>query len=304
MMATLGAILITLSLACGGAALLYLRRIQVAQRDRAYTHFSTGAEFAQTPRRSATRADTSLEARLLCAGIDASGGLFIAVLTALVVVSGSALALMSHHPLGFAAGALLSLGGAALFLKQRTTQRSHAFNRQLASALPMIAENMRGGATAESAFATVAHYIDNPLHAELTRVSNDVTTANMTLSVALGHLAKRMDDPDVELLATTIAIQKTGGGNLADILDSLAQTITKRLDMRGHLDAITSSARLSASIVGAMPPAILVLLSLTSPSYMADFWESPYWAPIIVVVAVLDVLGLVVIRHMHALKLD
>ncbi|MEG0218267.1 MAG: hypothetical protein RR655_08110, partial [Raoultibacter sp.] len=134
MMTTLGAILITLSLACGAAALLYVQRIRVARRDRAYTHFSAGDKPAQTQRRSATRADTSLEARLLCAGIEASSTLFIAALAALVVVSGSGLALISRHPLGFAAGALLALGGAALFLKQRTTQRSLAFNRQLASA--------------------------------------------------------------------------------------------------------------------------------------------------------------------------
>ncbi|MEG0071912.1 MAG: type II secretion system F family protein [Raoultibacter sp.] len=302
MMSLLGALLITASITLGIAAFLYKRRIEVAWRDHEYARLKTSSPTTSAPQaQKRTKADSSLESYLLRGGIPLSPTRFALAVTLLCSVAGIGLALISAHPFGLAVGFLIVGGIMILLIKHRISQRSRTFDRQLAATLPMVAENMRGGSTVESAFATVAEYIDDPLHTELTHTAFDVMTANMTLPVALDHLAARMHNPAVELLSTTVAIQKTGGGNLADILDSLAATIAKRLEMRGHLEAITSSARLSAAIVSAMPPALLGLLSFASPAYMADFWASPYWGPIIGVVFVLDATGLIVISRMHVL---
>ena len=128
--------------------------------------------------------------------------------------------------------------------------------------------------------------------------------ANRTLTQALESLARRTGDANIDLLANAVAIQKEGGGNLADLLDSLAEGAQKRQEMKGHLDAITSSARMSAALVGAMPPAMLALLSLASPNYLEDFWRSGLWAPILALVAVLDLSGLALIRRLYRLDLS
>lgn len=181
--------------------------------------------------------------------------------------------------------------------KSRGEERS----RQLADALPLMAEMLRGGSSPETAFATVAASIGGVLGSELAHMSREVSTANRTLAQALESLARRTGDADVDLLASAVAVQKEGGGNLADLLDSLAEGAQKRQEMKGHLNAITSSARMSAALVGAMPPAMLALLSLASPGYLDDFWESGLWAPILALVAVLDLSGLALIRRLYRL---
>lgn len=184
--------------------------------------------------------------------------------------------------------------------KSRGKERS----RQLADALPLVAEMLRGGSSPETAFATVAASVGGVLGSELSQVSREVSAANRTLAQALESLARRTGDADIDLLANAVAVQKEGGGNLADLLDSLAEGAQKRQEMKGHLDAITSSARMSAALVGAMPPAMLALLSIASPGYLEDFWESGLWAPILALVAVLDLSGLALIRRLYRLDLS
>lgn len=182
--------------------------------------------------------------------------------------------------------------------------RAEERSRQLADALPLVAEMLRGGSSPETAFATVAASVGGVLGSELSQVALEVSAANRTLPQALDSLARRTKDADLRLLADAVAVQKEGGGNLADVLDSLAEGAQKRAEMKGHLDAITSSARMSAALVGAMPPAMLALLSLASPGYLEDFWASGLWAPILALVAVLDVSGLAVIRRLYRLDLS
>ena len=144
----------------------------------------------------------------------------------------------------------------------------------------------------------------DPLGGELSRAAREVAAANRTLPQALDSLAKRTKDADLDLLASAVTVQKDGGGNLADVLDSLALTVQKKTEMRGHVEAITSSARMSAALVGCLPPVLLALLSLSSPSYMADFWASGVWPGILALVTVLDLTGLAVIRRLYDLDLS
>ncbi|MEG0776791.1 MAG: type II secretion system F family protein [Raoultibacter sp.] len=306
-MMLIGGILLTIAaLATGTAVIIYHHRAVVTQRDREYAEFAA-QPYPTDPKRPTDnhpKTGSFIEGKLLGAGIKTTPARFVAGFMGLASVAGFLIAALSKQPFGFIGGIALVAIILVLQIHHRITERAKVFDRQLAAALPMIAENLRGGLTVQSALTTVAQYLDDPLHTELTRVVNDVATANMTLSAALNRLGSRMKNPDVELLATTVAIQKTGGGNLADILDSLAATISKRLEMRGHIDAITSSARLSAIIVGAMPFALLALLSFASPGYMADFWASPLWLPALIIVTVLDVTGLFVIRRMYTLEIS
>lgn len=199
-----------------------------------------------------------------------------------------------------------SLPQTSLFLEltQRAKRKknSHARTRQLGDVLPLVAEMLRGGSSVETAFTSVASCAAEPLGQELTRVVREVSQANRSLTHTLYDLAKRTKNKDIDLLAQAISIQKEGGGNLASVLDAIALTIQKRCEMKGHLDSITSSARLSAILVGIMPPAMLALLSLASPSYMLDFWNSTVWPGILLLVAILDISGLLIIRRLYRLN--
>ena len=176
--------------------------------------------------------------------------------------------------------------------------------RQLAMALPMAAELLRGGLTPESAVATIADSVGAPLGPELSRVADEVASAGRTLDEALASLAERTGSPDLALVSDAVSIQKEGGGNLAEVLESIGKAIADKSEARGHLEAITSSARLSAALVAATPPLLLGLLSLGSPAYMADFWESSIWPAVLALAAALDLVGLACVRRLYRLDLS
>ena len=105
-------------------------------------------------------------------------------------------------------------------------------------------------------------------------------------------------------MADAVAVQKEGGGNLADVLESIGKAIADKEQAKGHLESITSSARLSAALVAATPPLLLALLSTASPTYMADFWNSPLWPTVIALAAFLDLSGLFCIRRLYRIDLS
>lgn len=175
--------------------------------------------------------------------------------------------------------------------------------RQLAMALPMASELLRGGLTPEAALSTVADSVDSPLGPELSRAVDETASAGRTLVEALDALANRTASNDLALLADAVAVQKEGGGNLADVLDSIGKSIADKAEAQGHLEAITSSARLSAALVAATPPLLLAFLSLGSPAYMADFWDSGLWPIALGLAATLDLAGLICVRRLYRVDL-
>lgn len=177
-------------------------------------------------------------------------------------------------------------------------------SRQLAMALPLASELLRAGLTPEAAIATVAESLEAPLGPELSRAVNEVASTGRTLVEALDSLAEKTRSEGLSLLADAVAVQKEGGGNLADVLDSIGKAIGDKAQAEGHLESITSSARLSAALVAVTPPLLLALLSTASPAYMADFWNSPLWPSVLAIAAFLDLAGLACIRKLYRIDLS
>lgn len=232
-----------------------------------------------------------------------------AVAAAIALAAAALLAIAIAHRRRFEAEHGPSHPGTAPAPKKRlpafsTRRKDDLRARQLAMALPMAAELLRGGLTPESAVATIAGSVGAPLGPELSRVADEVASAGRTLDEAFASLAERTGSPDLALVSDAVSIQKEGGGNLADVLESIGKAIADKSEAKGHLDAITSSARLSAALVSATPPLLLVLLSLGSPAYMADFWESGVWPAVIALAAFLDLAGLACVRRLYRLDLS
>lgn len=177
-------------------------------------------------------------------------------------------------------------------------------SRQLAMALPLASELLRAGLTPEMAIATVAESLEAPLGPELSRAVNEASATGRTLVETLDSLAEKTRSEGLRLMADAVAVQKEGGGNLADVFESIGKAIADKEQAKGHLESITSSARLSAVLVAATPPLLLALLSTASPTYMADFWNSPLWPAVVALAAFLDLAGLFCIRRLYQIDLS
>lgn len=214
--------------------------------------------------------------------------------------------------LGYLAAGMLFAAACALctpvimvvFLRAKATSRAKVFDRQFSSALMMVSQSMTAGMTAETAFSSVAHYAPEPLKGELTRMSTEVKFGGVSLDEALSRVARRTGSTDVAFLATATRVQKIGGGRLTGVLKSTARKIEARIRLRGLVDSVTSSARWTSKIVAAVPFLVLGALVFGAPDIGKTFWESTSWLLVIATIAILDALGLFIMRRLYKIRVE
>jgi len=190
----------------------------------------------------------------------------IAAMTALgFVLSRSALptAMMG----GF--GALLPY----VYVRSRQLGRMRAFNGQLGTVLMQLSGSLRAGHTMLQAIDFVAHEMPAPAGAEFAQVVRDVKLGRSQMA-ALDDMSERIGSDDLMLIVTAIRIQHETGGNLAEILETVAETIRERVRIKGELRSLTAQQRYSGYALAALPVLVFLLLMVLNPSY-----ESRLFAP-------------------------
>lgn len=225
-------------------------------------------------------------------------------LTLLIASAIFAICLLIFNP-GIAVAIIGGAGFSILVMRRIIRRRKvDSFDRQLQNALPMVAQNLRAGQTIQTAFSSVGECMSDPLKRELARVNTEVTLAGLPLEDALEALARRTDSQDVAFLATTIGVQKVGGGKMAELIDTVAARITRRQALRRHIKAVTAQARLVSKIIACTPIAVLALFVIGSPEIARTFWASSAWPLVIFVVIVLDAVGLLCVRQIYSMPVD
>jgi tight adherence protein B len=113
-----------------------------------------------------------------------------------------------------------------------------------------------------------------PISTEFARVIREVNLG-LPFEQALENMVRRVRSDDLELMATAIAIQHTVGGNLAEILDSIAFTIRERIRIKGEIRTLTAQQRLSGYVVGFLPIALAGFLFVAAPGFMDPMFKNP-----------------------------
>ncbi|ABC82594.1 type II secretion system F family protein [Anaeromyxobacter dehalogenans] len=196
----------------------------------------------------------------------------VARLGALTLAGGAVAALLG---VSLASGGLgvagLAIGGAALpilgVLSARA-KRSAKLSEQLPEALDMMARSLRAGHAVTSAFQVVASEMPEPICVEFARAYEE-QRLGLTLERAVVQMSERCPgNGDMKIFAVSAVIQRETGGNLAEILDQIGETIRQRYRFYGKLRALTGEGRASAVILGALPFAVAVALSILNPEYL------------------------------------
>jgi len=91
---------------------------------------------------------------------------------------------------------------------------------------------------------------------------------------ALENLVRRVRSEDLELMVTAISIQYSVGGNLAEILDSIAYTIRERVRIKGEIRTLTAQQRMSGYVVGFLPIALVGFLVVIAPGFLEPMLDS------------------------------
>jgi len=160
------------------------------------------------------------------------------------------------------------------WLGRRKNGRLGAFNKQLPDTITLIANALRAGSSFLQAIELVVRESRPPISTEFARVIREVNLG-LPFDQALENMVRRVRSDDLELMATAISIQHQVGGNLAEILDSIAYTIRERVRIKGEIRTLTAQQRLSGYVVGFLPIGLAGFLFIAAPGFMEPMFANP-----------------------------
>lgn len=175
-------------------------------------------------------------------------------------------------------------------------RRRRAFTEQLGDCLTTVANALRAGYSFQQAMDVVAREMEPPMSSEFERVSTDIAMG-VTLENALEQMNNRVGSPDFDLVVTAVLIQREIGGNLAQILDTISETIVERIRMKREISALTAQGRFSAVVLLLLPFAVAVFCWIFNNDQMQLFITEESGHIAIAVAIILEVIGYVIIQR-------
>ncbi len=247
----------------GGIAELLAQSQALAQLNKVVEQRHFGANLA----RELARADLKLkvsEFLVLWAAATVGVPILFVVFSVALPALGSPLALL--------AGALLGFLLPRFWLNRRKASRLNAFNKQLPDTITLIANALRAGSSFLQAVELVVRETRPPVSTEFSRVIREVNLG-LPFEQAMENMVRRVRSDDLELMATAISIQHTVGGNLAEILDSIAFTIRERVRIKGEIRVLTAQQRMSGYVVGFLPFGLAAFIFVAAPSFFDPMFD-------------------------------
>jgi tight adherence protein B len=223
------------------------------------------------------------------------GHLFRLNLLMLGAVAGGALWL-TGQPLA-ALVALVAVGAVpGIALGQMRRQRLQRLSTQLPDAVMLIAGALRAGSSLPQAISQAARELPAPSGREFDLVVRE-QRLGVGLDASMSHLERRAPLEEVTLFAAAVRISQETGGNLAETLERLADTLRRKAALEGRIDALTAQGRLQGWVMALLPLAVAGALFLIEPQAMRPLFSTWQGWGVCALVLVLEGLGLHVIRR-------
>lgn len=205
--------------------------------------------------------------------------------------------------LGAIAGPLAGLGLAGVFacvpviyLQMRQRHHQRAFEEQLPDVLTLLVGALRAGHGLSQALDLLVEQMPPPASTEFERVLRAVSLG-MPVQRALQNMSRRIGSDDLDLVVTAITVQYEMGGNLAQTLETIGETVRGRIELLREVRVLTAQQRLTGYILAAWPLLLMALLFVINPDYMGRLFE-PGWIRVLPAAAfALQGLGFLVIRR-------
>ncbi len=183
----------------------------------------------------------------------------------------------------------------------KTDRRRSAFNDQLGDTLQLLTGGLRAGHSMMHAIDAAAADSDAPMSEELARVVNETRLGRDT-GDSLLSTAARMQSEDFSWVAQAIEINREAGGDLADVLDHVGDTIRDRGQIRRQVEALSAEGRMSALVLFCLPFGVGIIMFFMNPKYFSVLFESLMGIALIVVSAVLLGVGALWLRAVVKIK--
>lgn len=199
---------------------------------------------------------------------------------------------------------LIALGG-ALFLpfyvyRLIRKRRFKTFERQLPDALTMIAGALKAGASMNMALESLVKEQPAPLSQEFQLFLRE-QRIGVDFGRSLQNMEQRLPIPDFQMFASALRIAREIGGNLAEILERLSDTLRRKATMEGKIDALTSQGRMQGYVMTGLPVLLGLLLYLLEPEAMSKLFTTKEGWITLAVVITMEIVGYIFISKITAI---
>jgi tight adherence protein B len=199
------------------------------------------------------------------------------------------------------------LGGAGYiapvqWLNNKRKARTTRINKQLVDMLGMVSNSLKSGYGLMQSFEFAGRQMNPPLGLEIRRMLREATLG-LSAEDALAAMGRRIDSKDLDMVLTAINIQRSVGGNLAEILDNVAYTMRERERIRGEISTLTAQQKMTGVVVGGLPVFMFVLFMIINPDYMGVLFEETAGRIVLVGAILLEIAGYFVMQRIMAIEI-
>jgi len=253
-------------------------RAELASKARAAAPDARRRQIVKTLKeqdKQAKQAALTLESRLRRAGLTISSRQFWLISAAAGIISAPIpLILGAPWPVAIGAAFVGGLGLPRWIVGFMGARRVKKFTEAFSDAIDIIVRGIKSGLPVHDCLKIIGRESPEPLAGEFKRLMENIGMG-MSVEQALEKMYERMPTGELRFFTIVLNIQAKTGGNLAEALGNLSAVLRARKLMREKIKALSSEAKASAWIIGSLPPAVVTLISVTSPKYMAVMFTDP-----------------------------
>ena len=203
-------------------------------------------------------------------------------------------------------GALLLLSCAVsapcLFVLRARAARLKKIEAQLPEAADFLARALRAGHSFSNVLQMVGDELNEPISGEF-KTAHEEINYGVPMNEALQNLAARIPLTDLRYLVIAVLVQRESGGNLAEVLVSIARIIRARLKLLGQVRVLSAEGRMSAWVLGLMPVVMIGVMALVNPQYISLLWTDPSGIKLLWYAAGMVALGVAWMRNVIRIRI-
>ncbi len=219
----------------------------------------------------------------------------------LIILVPAMMILLFHNSGAAFISFVLVIGGPVFWVKRKKSKRKSAIEGQLVEAISVMCNALKAGHSFQTAMASIAKEMEAPISEEFGRVSRE-TQRGMTLEDSMNRMVERTGSADLDMLCTAILIQRKVGGNLAEVLDKISETVKNRIGLRAEIKTRTSSGRVSGYIVGALPVFLLLVMTFLNRDYASNLYDTTAGHYMLIFSVVWECIGFAIINKIVTIK--
>lgn len=193
-------------------------------------------------------------------------------------------------------GAVIGYNLPKFYLSRKRKARVEKLNTQLPEALMIISNALKAGFGLLQALNNAADNLEHPISTELARTIHEMNIGSTAEEALLG-LSERSGSYDLDIVVTAILVQRTVGGNLGEILDTVAETMRERIRIRGEIQTLTAQQKLTGMVIGFLPIGVGILFQFMSPGYISPLFTTLMGKMMLATAVVLEVVGIMIIQR-------